>query len=172
MAVVRQQWVSDEELSEGSAGAVWLGIRHLRTPGNLGMLVRTAEALEVGGVVCLGKTLDPYDPACVRASMGSILGMRFIRTTHRGLASRRELRPELRITGLDVAGSVPLWSAQLEGPLVVMLGHERHGLTDEERELCDELVTIPMGGMVGSLNAGVAASVAMYEVWRRRGGGE
>lgn len=147
---------------------LWIGARHLNSPGNLGTLMRTAEAVTASGVICFGNTLDPFDQAAIRASMGAIFHLDIIRTTHGALRKWRQRHPALSILGASVEGTLPCWEADLTGPTILMLGNERSGLTDEEVELCDALVSIPMGGEISSLNAGVAASVMLYEAWRQR----
>ena len=121
------------------------------------------------GLVCLGSTLDPWSPDAVRASMGAALGVGLMRATHGSLARAARGAPT-RIVGASAHATTPLWACDLAStPTVVLIGHERHGLTDEEVAMCDELVTIPMRGEVSSLNAGVAAGLVLYEAMRQRG---
>ena len=80
------------------------------------------------------------------------------------------MRQTWQFVGATPQGSRLLWESELSGPAIVLLGHERSGLTDEEAALCDATVRIPMGGELSSLNVGVAASVLLYEAWRQRGG--
>ena len=152
----------------GVSAPLWIGARHLNSAGNLGTLLRTAEAVTASGVICFGNTRDPYDPASIRASMGALFHLDIVRTTHGALRRWRAKFPDLAILGASVQGSLPCWEADLTRPTILMLGNERSGLTEEEEAMCDALVSIPMGGAISSLNAGVAASVMLYEAWRQR----
>ena len=173
-AIVRQKWTSPERLSgspgPGSPGGpeLWIGARHLRSDGNLGTILRTIDATRAAGLICLGATLDPFAPDVVRASMGAIMSVGLMRTTHSELGRVTRGGPT-RVLGASAHGERALWECDLSTrPTVVLIGHERHGLTEEEAELCDELVTIPMQGAVSSINAGVAASLVLYEAMRQR----
>lgn len=166
LAIASQQWADLSQLSRARAPALWLGVRHLQTTGNLGTIIRTAEATCAAGVVLLGKTLDPFDAASVRASMGAQFHVPMVRTTH---AALREAQA-VRVLGTSASAPHAVWETELctPGATVVLLGHERHGLTDEERAMSEALIGIPMGGKMSSLNAGVAASLVLYEAWRQR----
>lgn len=110
-------------------------------------------------------------PGCRPREHGRGADRAAVRTTHTEIG-RIAQRSALRVLGASAHTDTPLWSRELAvGPRIVLLGHERHGLTDEEIALCDELVTIPMCGEVSSINAGVAASLVLYEAMRPRIGG-
>jgi TrmH family RNA methyltransferase len=168
-AIVRQDWARLDRLAAPAAPELWIGARHLRSEGNLGTILRSIDATGAAGLVCLGPTLDPWSPDALRASMGATLSVGLMRATHGKLARVARGGP-VRVVGASAHTDTPLWACDLvSGPTVVLIGHERHGLTDEEVAMCDALVTIPMRGVVSSMNAGVAAGLVLYEAMRQRG---
>src|SRR5262249_47531046 len=88
-AIVRQRWMPLTQVSE-SAGPTWLAVRRIDSPGNLGTLLRTAEATRTPGLILLGSRVDPFDPDTVRASMGAVFRLSFVRTTHKALEQWRQ----------------------------------------------------------------------------------
>lgn len=176
-AVVRQQW---EELPEGAApGAghgghvppLWIAVEAVQDPGNLGSILRTGDAVGTAGAILLGPATDPHDPACVRASMGAVFSQRLVR----GDVDR--FRAWARRHGLAVVGATGdaehdyrAIDAPYRGPLVVLMGSEREGLSPAAREACDHRVRVPMTGRCDSLNLAVATAVVLYEVLARRQG--
>ena len=169
-AVVRQRWTPLEQ-ARGTHGLCWLIIEDLRSAGNLGTILRTAEAAGVRGVIFLSQRVDPFDPAVVRASMGGLFHLQLVRATAEEL--RRWAKREcVRLVGLS-PDAERLWTeVDARGPLGLVVGEERKGLSGEVMELCDERVRLPMVGRADSLNVAVAAGVMIYEVVRRRGTGE
>lgn len=84
-AILRQHWTPLER-ADPREGLCWIAVSRLRSPGNLGTIVRTAEAVGAAGIIFLGDATDPFDPAVVRASMGGIFGLRLVQTTLHGFA--------------------------------------------------------------------------------------
>jgi TrmH family RNA methyltransferase len=163
MAIARQRWEPVPRLSRGD---LWLAVGDVRSPGNLGSLLRTSLAVGAAGLFVLGDA-DPYDPACVRATMGALERLALVRTA----------APELfacvhaaggSILGATPDGSVDYRSARFREPTVIFLGSERSGLTVAARDRCDVLVRIPMVRSVDSLNLAVAGSILLYEAFDRR----
>jgi TrmH family RNA methyltransferase len=116
---------------------LWLALRHVRQAGNLGTLIRSVDALGTRGLICLGRTLDPWDPNVQRAAMGSALRVPLARMTHRSLAAWASARPDWQIVGADGDPDHPILRAHdWRRPTIVLLWHERHGLDEEDRELC------------------------------------
>jgi len=146
-------------------GARYLVLDGVQDPGNVGTILRTADAFDCDGVLLLGGCADPYGPKTVRATMGAIFRERVWSCT------AEELR-----TLLD-ASALPLYGAALRDdtedarrvPLsraAVAIGSEGRGLSDEVLRLCDRTIRIPMSGRCESLNAGVAASILLWEMYR------
>ena len=145
------------------------------TPGNIGTLVRSADAFGASGVVITGHAADPYDPRAVRASTGSLFAIPVVRVpSHREVLDWADsLRAEavpIEIVGTDEHGDVDIAEHDLSGPTIVAVGNETHGLSAAWRESCDRMVRIPITGAASSLNAASAATVVLYEAARQRAG--
>lgn len=144
------------------------------SPGNIGTLVRSADAFGASGVLVTGHAADPYDPKSVRASTGSLFALPVVRTGMADvLAWVRRLRAgglPVRLVGTDESGAVEIGTADLTGPRLLVIGNETTGLSAGWRRSCDELARIPIGGSASSLNAAVAGSLVLSEaaVQRRR----
>ncbi len=138
-------------------------------PHNLGSVARTAEALGVHGLLLPARRAAGVTPSAEKAAAGALAHLPVVQVTNlvRTLRSLGERR--IWSVGLDAAGAQPLaGSPLLTEPLVLVVGSEGEGLARLSQVACDQLVTIPMQGHVGSLNASVAAAIAMYEIRRRR----
>jgi TrmH family RNA methyltransferase len=155
------------------ADGVYLFLEGLQDPGNLGALARSAEAAGAAGIALAPGTVHPNHPRALRGSAGSLLRLP---TAIRVEAA--ELDARLRRDGADphwlalaTRGGQSLWQAELDGCRVLALGAEGPGLSPEIEARCDLHLTIPLAGDVESLNAAVAASVALFEIRRRSLGG-
>ena len=163
-AVVRQQVRYLAHVTPGD-GPCWVVLTHVRTPGNLGTLIRTAAAVGATGFILLGNSVDPFDPAVVRASMGALFQQTFVR------ASTAQLRDwadqhHLQVVGASPDGTVAYDQLRYTPPTLLLLGEERSGLSAEQRALCQQIVRIPMVAGVDSLNLGVAGSLLLYAIVR------
>jgi TrmH family RNA methyltransferase len=138
-------------------------------PGNLGTVVRSAEAFGAHAVVVAGHAADPFDPRAIRASMGSVFSVPVVEAGGPAeVAGWLEPHPDVTVLGTDSAGERPIRAADLRAPTVIVLGNEGAGLSYRFRELCTEVVRIPMAGGPDSLNLAVAASVVLYEASSQR----
>jgi len=167
-AIARQHWTPLERV-DPRRGLCWIAVRFLRSRGNFGTLLRTAEAVGAGGVVCLGGAADPFDPSVVRASMGGVFGLEFARATLDAFAAWTRGRG-CRVVGTSPTAAVAYTDVPVEPPLVILFGEERAGLTAGELAVCTHAARIPIAGRADSLNVGVAAGVILYDVLRRRAG--
>jgi TrmH family RNA methyltransferase len=161
--VVRQTWTR----LAPDHDACWIALEEVRSPGNLGTLLRTADATGATGLCVLGGRVDPFEPSVVRATMGSIFWRRIART------SLAELRAFAASTGAVIVGAAAgaprdFREVSYRRPVILMLGGERKGLTPAQMQACDVLVRIPMSGRTDSLNLAVAGSVLLYEVYAQR----
>ena len=145
----------------------------LRDPGNLGSIVRTADAAGATGVIVVEPAADLYDPQTVRATMGSLFALPIARIP--GEAALAAWYERVRAAGLDllVAGTSArgdrlYYEVDYRRPLVLLLGSEREGLGEETRRTADVLVRLPVSGSATSLNVSAAAAALIYEVVRQR----
>lgn len=142
-------------------------------PGNVGSLVRSADALGASAVVTTGHGADPWDPASVRASTGSVFAIPVIAlASHRPVldwvAEHRDRGTAVRVVGADERGATPLPDTPLTGPTVLVVGNETRGMSAAWLEACDLVTAIPMAGAASSLNAANAGTVLLYEALRQR----
>ena len=148
-----------------TAGGRYIVLEDMQDPGNVGTVLRTAGAFSMDAVILVGACADPYHPRTVRASMGAVFRVPFAELTVDDL---RELKYKigLRLIGAALsADSRDIRETDLSGAAVV-IGSEGHGLSPEMLDLCDEKMIIPMDERCESLNAGVAAAIVMWEVFR------
>ena len=142
---------------------------HLEDPQNLGSILRTACAAGATGVVIPEDRAAWVTPAAVRASAGGSEHVKVARVVNLPRAMAELKEAGLWLTGLDIGeGAKPYSSIDLRGRVGLVVGAEGSGLSRLVRETCDFIGTLPMPGGFESLNAGVAAGVAMYEVLRQR----
>jgi RNA methyltransferase, TrmH family len=146
-----------------NAAPIWLVAQAMRDPGNLGTMLRTADAVGAGGVILLDDCVDPFSVEAVRASMGAIFTQTLVQ------ARWDEFLPWLRggpgqLVAASLREAVPYRGAAYAAPCFVMVGNESRGLPEEYELACDLRVTMPMKGRADSLNAAVAAAVLGYEV--------
>ena len=163
-AIVRQHWTKLHEISIEER-TCWIILETIRSPGNLGTLIRTSEAFGGAGFILLGNSIDPFDPNVVRASMGSIYNQKFIRTGY-SLLHIWLHNHNCHIFGASPVGAVDFHQFNYPQTTMIFLGEERRGLTQQQRDLCKHLVRIPIARTVDSLNLAVAGSLIMYEIYR------
>jgi 23S rRNA (uridine2479-2'-O)-methyltransferase len=143
------------------------------SPGNLGTVVRSCDALGAHGLVVTGHAADPYDPGAITASRGSLFAVPVVRLDSPGaveawVAGVRRTLARCVVVGADEAGDVELATHDFGPPTVVVLGNEQRGLGRAYKGICDALLRIPMSGTASSLNVSVAASIVLYEAGRQR----
>jgi RNA methyltransferase, TrmH family len=166
-AVVRQAWTSLQE-AHPAEGLCWVALDRIADPGNLGTIIRTADAVGAAGVVLLGESTDPHDPAATRAAMGSLFALQLVRATNQDFLTWRAAHT-VHLVGSSDRGAMSYRDASYSQPLVLLMGSERHGLPDDLLAACDIVVRLPMRGHSDSLNVAVATGVLLYEILARRG---
>jgi len=142
----------------------WTALKHMRSVGNFGALMRTSAAVGATGFILIGDEIDPFDPAAVRATMGALFKQKIVRTNASELLCWAR-RQKIEVIGASPNGSQDYRHISYKPPIVLMLGGERKGLTDEQQAICTRLVGIPMAEGVDSLNVAVAGSLMMYAVF-------
>ncbi len=144
---------------------IWVALDRVRDPGNLGTIVRTADAAGIAGVALVGSACDPFSLEAVRATMGSIFHMPLAKTSEDGLIAAAK-RTGARLVGTHLSGTLDYRAVDYRKPLILLMGNEQQGLTDELATACDALVRIPMRGKADSLNLAVSTGLMIYEALR------
>ena len=140
----------------------------VQDPGNVGAIVRVAEAAGSSGVAAAGASANPFGWKALRGSMGSALRLPIVTGVTADGAVAGARRHGCRIVATVPRGGRPMFEADLGGPLAVLVGGEGRGLPGALVEAADERVTIPMAPPVESLNAAVTAALLLYESRRQR----
>jgi 23S rRNA (uridine2479-2'-O)-methyltransferase len=140
------------------------------SPGNIGTVIRSADAFGAHGVIVAGHAADVYDPRTVRASTGSLFALPVVRADSAAtIIEWIRARPvTARIVGTDENGTAVIDRHDLTGPTLLVVGNETAGMSNAWRGACDDVLSIPIGGAASSLNAANAASIVLYEVARQR----
>jgi 23S rRNA (guanosine2251-2'-O)-methyltransferase len=149
--------------------AFFLVLDQVQDPRNLGALLRIAEATGVHGVVLPKHRAAGLTGGTAKAAGGAIEFLAVARETNLVHVMEELKKQGIWVIGCSPRGGVPVWEADLTGPLCVVLGGEGPGLRRLVAERCDLLVTLPMRGRVASLNVAAAGAVICYEVLRQRG---
>jgi 23S rRNA (uridine2479-2'-O)-methyltransferase len=167
----------DDDLDRIAAGPRFLGVALDRpaSPGNIGSIIRSADAFGADGIIVAGHAADVYDPKAVRASTGSLFARPVVRCpSHREVAAwvaaQRARGCPMVLAGADEHGDVDVFDADFTQPTLLLIGNEATGLSSAWRDLCDRTVRIPMTGAAAatSLNAANAATAMLYEIARQR----
>jgi len=166
LAIVKMPEYSLENMI-ADAGTLVL-LENLRDPGNLGTIIRTAEAAGVSGVILSKESVDIYNPKVIRSTMGAVYRVPFLYVEDfQELLSELRGR-EVRLLAAHLKGEKTFDKADYSGKVGILIGNEANGLSEEASELANEKVLIPMAGSVESLNAAVAAALLMYEAFRKQ----
>ncbi len=144
----------------------WVALEQVRDPGNLGTIIRTADAAGCGGVILIGDCVDPFSVEAVRATMGSVFAVAIVRTSPSDFLAWRQTWPG-SVVGTRLDATAGYRDAAYAAPTLVLMGNEQAGLTDALAAACDVNVKIPMRGRADSLNLAVATGVMVYAVTDR-----
>lgn len=166
-ALVRWKALDFEDVLNRGSGSPLLVIAGLQDPGNLGTIIRSAEAFGAAGIILGEGTVSPFNPKVVRASAGSIFRLPLAHVKLRPAVAQMRANG-LRLLATSSHKGVPLPEANLQGPIAIFVGNEGAGLARELASEMDETIAIPHAPQVESLNAGVAASIVLYESARQR----
>ena len=169
VAGVIAEWDTTLAALDRDASPMWLVAQALRDPGNLGTMLRTGDALGIGGLILLDDCADPFSVEAVRASMGAVF------TVPVAHASWEVFRGWLRggagqLVAASLRDAVPYREAAYHKPCFILIGNESQGLPEAYEAEADLRVKIPMLGRADSLNAAVAGAVLAYEVLARLNG--
>ncbi len=147
-----------------------LVVEAIEKPGNLGTMLRTADAAGVAAVLVCDPTTDPFNPNVVRASLGTLFTVPVM------IAETRMAVDTLHEAGIRTVATTPsasamIWDTDLTGPVAIVVGSEQYGLSDTWLDAADRRALLPMAGSADSLNAAMAAGIALFEAVRQRSSG-
>ncbi len=164
MAVVAMPMTDVQFESEG----LYLALDRIQDPGNLGTLIRTADAAGFSGVICNKGTVDPFSEKVLRSTMGSIFTMPlyFCDELADVLTDLKEKSFNIYATALE--NSLDYTQANYANGTVLVIGNEGNGISKEVFDVCNQKIHIPMYGRAESLNAAIAAAIVMYEAVNQR----
>ncbi len=164
-AVVHQRWQNLDAI-QATRQDLWVALDAVANPGNLGTIMRTAEAVGCRGVILLGHSTDPYTPVAVKASMGAVFSVALIQAEWKAFQMWL-LNNNLTMVGTSDSAMMDYQALDYQRPLVLLMGSERHGLSKEMSASCDHMVQIPMTGRSDSLNLAAATAVMLYEIFNQ-----
>ena len=141
---------------------------NLQDPGNMGTIIRTANAAGASGIVVSKDSADIFSPKVVRSAAGSLFNLP-IAVMDVEVAAKELKANGVQLVATDLSTDLSPYQTDFTRPLALMIGNESRGLSDEMLALADVKVRLPMSEQVESLNASVASGVLMYEVVRQRG---
>ena len=166
-ALIAQNW-SDFRTASAQTGSFWVAIESIQNPGNLGTILRTCDAVSASGLILLDDSTDPYDPASVKASMGSIFTVPHFRAEFNDFVAFLQRSTDLKVIGTSDKAMSSAFEVTFPQTILLLLGSERQGLSDPYVALCSEMLRIPMEGACDSLNISVAAGVMLYQIYQLR----
>ncbi|MGE0768303.1 MAG: TrmH family RNA methyltransferase [Hyphomicrobiaceae bacterium] len=174
MAVFEQRWsvlpspkslTPPEVAGDAAMPPLWVALEEIRDPGNLGTVLRTADASAASGVILVGNTCDPFSREAVRASMGSIFAVPVVRCDQAAFLALAQRWPG-DVVGTHLAGRLDFRSADYREPVLLVMGNEGAGLSKDTAAACGKLARIPMAGRLDSLNLAVATALMLFELRR------
>lgn len=167
--------MAPDDLTRIPARADFLGLVFDRPtqPGNIGSIIRSADALGAHGVITTGHAADAYDPKSVRASTGSFFAVPTVRAASphdvvEWVEHQRSAGVPIVVAATDEDGDAEISAFDLTQPVLLLVGNETAGLSRAWRDAADVTLSIPMAGAASSLNAANAASIVLYEARRQR----
>jgi len=164
-AIMNQQWQSLETM-QTKGNDLWIALDAIADPGNLGTIMRTADAVGCRGLILLENSTDPYDPTAVKASMGALFSLELIQSDWSTFRTWQKSN-QLTMIGTSDSAKLDYQKPLYTYPLILLMGSERQGLSEEMISSCDNLVRIPMEGRSDSLNLAVATAVMLYEIYNQ-----
>ncbi len=160
LGVFEQAFTPLEAISPTTARC-WVALEAVRDPGNLGTIVRTADAAGSGAVILVGTCCDPFSVEAVRATMGSIFAVPLVKADIETFVSWAARWPGA-VVGTHLDATTDFRDATYSAPTLLVMGNEQSGLTDRVARACGVTVKIPMRGRADSLNLAVATGVMIY----------
>ena len=166
LGAFEQRWQAKDAIMP-DADSCWIALDRVRDPGNLGTIMRTADATGARGVILIGDCTDPYSVEAVRASMGAVFNVELAQMPEDDFLDLAAGWPG-QIVGTALPASRDYRKVDYAWPLILLMGNEQAGLTPALMKACTQLVRMPMMGRSDSLNLAVATGVTLYEALRQR----
>jgi TrmH family RNA methyltransferase len=163
LGVFRQLLSEPPQWKKLNRAETWLALEEVRDPGNLGTIIRTAEAAGAAGVILVGTTCDPFAPETVRATMGSIFAVPIVKMEQAAFLALANVWLG-DVIGTHLEAHKDFRSAAYVAPELIVMGGEGPGLSPGTAAACKKLVKIPMAGNLDSLNLAVATALILYQV--------
>ena len=165
LGAFEQRWVGLNHVDAGSQ-ETWVALDRVRDPGNLGTIMRSADAVGASGLILIGDCTDPYSVEAVRASMGAVFNIQIIACSEDAFL-KFAANWRGHIVGTALSASIDYRKADYKMPLIMLMGNEQSGLTDNLMKACSQLIKLPMLGRSDSLNLAVATGIVLYETMAR-----
>ncbi|MBX5065765.1 TrmH family RNA methyltransferase [Rhizobium lentis] len=165
VGIFEQRWTPLKNVRP-QQGETWVALDRVRDPGNLGTIIRTADAAGASGVILVGEATDPFSLETVRATMGSVFAVPVARATPEEFIAWRK-STGVSVIATHLAGAVDYRTIDYrKKPIVLLMGNEQSGLPDQLAGQADALARIPQQGRADSLNLAVATAVMLFEARR------
>lgn len=163
---VYQQKILQAEDIDPRMASVWIALDRVRDPGNLGTIIRTADAVGASGVMLVGDCTDPFAVETVRATMGSLFHVPIAKLSKEQFKKLAGTWPGT-VAGTHLKGSVDYRTPDYTDPVLLLMGNEQQGLEEDMAAACSTLIRIPQVGEADSLNLAVATGISLYEIRRK-----
>ncbi|WP_337267995.1 TrmH family RNA methyltransferase [Oryzifoliimicrobium ureilyticus] len=165
VGIFQSQWTNLSDITL-EADDTWIALDRVRDPGNLGTIIRTADAAGAAGVILVGETTDPFSLETVRATMGSIFAVKIARASEQDFVTWKK-KVSAYLVATHLAGAIDYRRIDYrKKPTVLLMGNEQSGLPETLARQADALARIPQQGRADSLNLAVASGVMLFEARR------
>ncbi len=162
MGVFRQRFSPPPDVSKITSNDTWLALEEIRDPGNLGTIIRTADAVGLSGIMLVGTTCDPYALESIRATMGSIFAVPIVKLDRESFFTLAKAWPG-EVIGTHLDAREDFRQTPYNGRELIVMGSEGPGLSGGAAAVCSSLVKIPMAGALDSLNLAIATALVLYQ---------
>lgn len=156
------------EVDRFKENGLYLMLDTIQDPGNLGTIIRIADAVGVDGLIVNETTVDCYNPKVIKSTMGSLEHIDYYIVKNLPKVIKSMQQRGIKVLGAYLEGSVSHFEASYQKGCCILIGNEGNGISEEVIKVTDQRIRIPMPGRSESLNAGVATSVILYEALRQR----
>ena len=163
-AVVHSRFQALETIQAN--GGVWIGLDSVQNAGNLGTIIRTADAAGAAGIILIGNCVDPFSTEAVRSSMGAIFAVKIIRVDLESFLAWHQDK-HFEIVGTSDKSALDFKNTSYDKNMILLMGSEQKGMQPDLAKICSKIVSIPMRGTSDSLNLAVATGIILYEVMSR-----